>query len=114
MVLPPVTGQLALVDVERSDEPGNGAQAGLGETRDRLTAYLAALAESGETASVHVDLPSDPVEASYRVASLVRVSDPELQGLLDVESAAQRLTVLSALLRRERRLLEETMAWKGT
>jgi Lon protease-like protein len=100
------------VATEERDAAGDDVASKLDEARVALRRYLAALAESGEAASVHVDLPADPVEASYRVASLTRVSDPELQQLLDLESAGERLAALTTLLHREHRLLEVTMARK--
>ncbi len=69
--------------------------------------YVTTLLEiAGEDEIEQVDLPDDPVAASYLVAAGLQVDLPDKQNLLAVPSAAERLRTEAALLRRELSLLE--------
>jgi uncharacterized protein len=69
--------------------------------------YVTTLLEiAGEDEIEQVDLPDDPVAASYLVAAGLQVDLPDKQNLLAVPSAAERLGTEAALLRRELSLLE--------
>lgn len=69
--------------------------------------YVTTLLEiAGEDEIEQVDLPDDPVLASYLVAAGLQVDLPDKQNLLAVPSAAERLRTEAALLRRELSLLE--------
>jgi Lon protease-like protein len=69
--------------------------------------YVTTLLEiAGEDEIEQVDLPDDPVAASYLVAAGLQVDLPDKQNLLAVPSAAERLSTEAALLRRELSLLE--------
>jgi Lon protease-like protein len=69
--------------------------------------YVTTLLEiAGEDEIEQVDLPDDPVAASYLVAAGLQVDLPDKQNLLAVPSAAERLRTEAGLLRRELSLLE--------
>jgi Lon protease-like protein len=69
--------------------------------------YVTTLLEiAGEDDIEQVDLPDDPVAASYLVAAGLQVDLPDKQNLLAVPSAAERLRTEAGLLRRELSLLE--------
>jgi len=71
-----------------------------------FTRYVATLLEmAGEEAS-SIDIPDDPVAASYLVAAGLQVDLADKQRLLAIPSAAERLAAESTLLRRELVLLE--------
>jgi hypothetical protein len=91
-----------------SDPLGEGTPAQLERSVGALRRYLGALAERGHAADVMVEIPSEPLAASYRVASLLRISALEQQHLLEAPDAYQRLAALEVVLDRERRLLEAT------
>lgn len=91
----------------REVPPRNG-----GALRDaavaRLMRYLAARAEWGGEGNISVDIPSEPSPASYRVASLMELSHPERQDLLQA-GLAERFERVTLLLERETELLTRTM-----
>lgn len=91
-----------------SDPVGEGTPAQIERSVGALRRYLGALAERGHAADVMVEIPSEPLAASYRVASLLRISAQEQQHLLEASDAYQRLAALERVLGRERRLLEAT------
>src|SRR6266540_2012753 len=69
--------------------------------------YVATLLEiAGEDEIEQVDLPDDPVTASYLVAAGLQVDLAYKQHLLAIPSAAERLRAEAALLRRELALLD--------
>jgi Lon protease-like protein len=69
--------------------------------------YVTTLLEvAGEEGIEQVDLPDDPVAASYLVAGALQVELPDKQQLLAIPSAAERLRAEAALLRRELALVE--------
>jgi Lon protease-like protein len=69
--------------------------------------YVANLLEmAGEDDIEQVDLPDDPVVASYLVAAGLQIDLPDKQNLLTIPSASERLRAEVALLRRELSLLE--------
>ncbi len=82
--------------------------------RQELRRYMAARAEAGKGGDVHVDLPDDPVAASHRVASLLEVTWPELQDVLEAGDAAARLEREIRVLARETGLLRAVLARTGT
>ncbi|MGH9168446.1 MAG: LON peptidase substrate-binding domain-containing protein [Acidimicrobiia bacterium] len=102
---------LALVEY-LPEEPGGWP--GLSQLRDQVERVLrrcSALAvESGETADVSPAVSEDPLTASYQVASLMRISNPERQELLELPTAGARLERELAVLRREIELLERLLA----
>jgi Lon protease-like protein len=69
--------------------------------------YVTSLLEmAGEDEIEPVDLPDDPVAASYLVAAGLQVDLPDKQNLLTVPSASERLRAEVGLLRRELSLLD--------
>lgn len=69
--------------------------------------YVTSLLEmAGEDEIEPVDLPDDPVAASYLVAAGLQVDLPDKQNLLTVPSASERLRAEIGLLRRELSLLD--------
>ncbi|HZD72674.1 MAG TPA: LON peptidase substrate-binding domain-containing protein [Actinomycetota bacterium] len=76
----------------------------VGRLFNRYVAILLEVAGDGEIDQV--DLPDDPVAASYLVAGALQVELADKQHLLAIPSAAERLRAEAALLRRELALLE--------
>ena len=68
--------------------------------------YVTALLEMTGRQAEPIDLPDDPVAASYLVAAGLQVDLADKQRLLTIPSAAERLAAEAALLRRELVLLE--------
>jgi hypothetical protein len=120
------SGPYALVEVEPVPEPvGDGAALMLGPAQRALDAYLATVkrfvvraasvgGESPESTDVAasldrvlkpIQLPDDPVAASYAIAGVVQVELSRKQHLLEQPDAATRLRAELELLRRESRLL---------
>ena len=97
-------------DVEFLDEPaGADAAAALARVRPLSARYGARLAALlGRHASD--ELADEPVCASYEVATRLQLTTAERQGLLAIESAADRLRAETRLLRRELALLEAIRA----
>jgi len=92
------------------DGPSESRMEGLvGEVGRELRRYLAVSAEAGEGADVLFEMSLDPVEASYQVASLLRLVSPERQELLEQPTVEDRLRRELTLLRRETDPLERTM-----
>jgi uncharacterized protein len=67
-----------------------------------VTLLLRMAGEESET----LDVPDDPVAASYLIAAGLQVDLADKQRLLVASSAAERLRAASFLLRRELALLE--------
>ena len=89
-----------------ADEPGSGYfESMLDDVEAAVRRYMAVSAESGEGGNINVRISRDPVVASYQVASLLRVSPPERQELLEAGTAADRLGREAAMLGREAALL---------
>ena len=122
------SGAYALVEVELVHEAvGDGAVAMLGPAQRALDAYVATVKrfvvrtasvenESLETTKVAasldqmlkpIQLPDDPVAASYAIGGLLQIELSRKQHLLELPDAASRLRAELALLRRESRLLDD-------
>jgi uncharacterized protein len=71
-----------------------------------FTRYLTALTRMVGQEVESIDIPDDPVAASYLVAAGLQVDLADKQRLLTIPSAAERLAFEAALLRRELALLE--------
>jgi Lon protease-like protein len=125
---PDRSGPYAMVEAVELDEPiGDGATRLVGRVQDALDAYLATVkrfvartASVGEhatesremTASLDevlkpIQLPDDPVAASYAVGGVLQVERLRKQHLLELPDAATRLRAELELLRRETRLLDD-------
>ncbi|MEA2057586.1 MAG: hypothetical protein U9O63_02600 [Actinomycetota bacterium] len=98
---------------EAAEELGAGADEARAGASGAANRYQATLAELGHTADVLQAVPEDPIEASYRLASLLRVSEPERQHVLECGTAAERLRLLATVFTRERALLEATISAGG-
>lgn len=90
---------------------------GAAEARSRVVGgarrYRATLTELGYPSDVLAAVPEDPIDASYRLASVLRVSEPERQHVLESPTAAERLELLATVFARERGLLEATISAGG-
>ena len=103
-------GPYPLATVETLDEgPTDDCEALVEEVRAALRRYLVVSAEAGHGGDVLFEMSSDPVVASYQVASIVRLLSPERQDLLELATARERLEREKRLLRRETDLLERVM-----
>ena len=72
-----------------------------------FTRYVATLLElAGREGGEAIDIPDDPVAASYLVAAGLQIDLADKQRLLTIPSASERLAAEAALLRRELVLLE--------
>ena len=122
------SGAYALVEVDVVDESvGEGAEAMLAPAQRALDAYVAtvkrfvvrtasvgndALETTKVAASLDkmlsaIQLPDDPVAASYAIGGLLQIELSRKQQLLELPDAASRLRAELALLRRESRLLDD-------
>ena len=77
-------------------------------------APLDARAEAGLGGDVYPWLSNDPVTASHEVASLLQISWPEIQDILEAGNAASRLRKGLAIMERETELLRRLMSWEGS
>jgi uncharacterized protein len=68
--------------------------------------YVATLLQMAGEDAQPIDIPDDPVAASYLVAAGLQVDLADKQRLLVIPSAAERLAAEASLLRRELTLLE--------
>jgi uncharacterized protein len=71
-----------------------------------FTRYVATLLRMAGEQAESIDIPDDPVAASYLVAAGLQVDLADKQRLLTLPSAAERLAAEATLLRRELVLLE--------
>ena len=122
------SGAYALVEVDPVDElVGEGADEMLGPAQRALDQYVATVKrfvvrtasvgnESLETTRVAasldqmlkpIQLPDDPVAASYAIGGVIQIELARKQQLLELPDAASRLRAELALLRREARLLDD-------
>jgi Lon protease-like protein len=84
---------------EEPDGDAPAIAALLGEIRDVFRDYLRLLVEfSGMHADI--ELPEDPVDASFLIGDALQVADSMKQRLLELSSTEQRLTVELGFLRR--------------
>ncbi|MCA1572449.1 MAG: LON peptidase substrate-binding domain-containing protein [Chloroflexi bacterium] len=122
------TGPYAIVEIDPVDEPlGEGAAAMLAPAQRALDGYMATVKrfvvrtasvgnESQETTDVAasldemlkpIQLPDDPVAASYAIGGLLQIELSRKQHLLELPDAATRLRAELELLRRESSLLDD-------
>ncbi len=94
-----------MADVRYLSDDAAGTEELCARVTRRLRKYLAVTAESGFGGDVTADMPTEPAALSYQVASLMRLSSPERQDLLELPTAA-RLDKEAVLLAREADLLE--------
>jgi hypothetical protein len=90
-----------------SETAGDAAEERMAPVGRLFNRYVTTLLEIvGEDEVEAMDLPDDPVAASYLVAGVLQVDLPDKQRLLASTSAAERLRAEVGLLRRELALLE--------
>jgi hypothetical protein len=78
-----------------------------------LRRYMAVRAEAGIGGDVHVELSPDSEAASHQVASLLHVTWPEIQEVLEAGGTSARLERARLVLERETVLLTATMGRRG-
>lgn len=94
---PFITVDVDYLDEELEDEAAIGELSE--EVRDEFREYLRLLVEfSGTTADI--DVPADPVDASFLIGDALQVADTMKQRLLELSNTQQRLTVELGFLRR--------------
>jgi uncharacterized protein len=122
------SGPYAIIEVQPVDEPlGTDASALVAPAQRALDAYVATVKrfvvrtasvgdESQETTDVAasldqvlkpIQLPDDPVAASYAIGGVLQIELSRKQHLLELPDAATRLRAELDLLRRESRLLDD-------
>ncbi len=101
-VEPYVTASVSLLP----DEPGETAAARVPAARQLFERYAATLVKVGGEHPQELDIPDDPVEASYMIARGLQVPLAEKQRLLALPTAAERLRSERRILLREAALLE--------
>jgi hypothetical protein len=103
-----------MVWVGAVDPPHAAVPAGLLQSVQRaVQGYMAARVESGEPGDIRITISDDPVAASHEVASLLRISWPEVQELLEAGPVGDRLGRALLVLRRETGLLRSVLGGKG-
>ena len=103
---PYITAEVAVLE----DVLGDGAEARSAVVRDLFDRYSSALLDMAGEEPDDVDLPDDPVEASWLVAAGLQIDLPDRQRLLTISDTAERLLAEMRLLRRELALLERLQA----
>jgi uncharacterized protein len=93
-----------------AEEAGQGAGAEAARARWLFTRYVTLLLRMAGEESEALEVPDDPVAASYLVAAGLQVDLADKQRLLVASSAAERLRAACFLLRRELALLERLEA----
>jgi uncharacterized protein len=95
---------------ELAEPAGERAEARAAVARSLFGRYLNALLALAGEPGEEIELPEDPVAASYLLAAGLQVDLPDKQRLLALSSAAERLLAEIRLLRRELALLERLEA----
>jgi uncharacterized protein len=98
------------------DDPGDPEEAtGLtAEVRQAFQRYAATLQQMASQEPSVDELPDDPELLGYLCAAALQVEVPHKQRLLEADSAAERLRMCMALLRREEALLDRMLARSST
>ena len=91
---------------ELPETTGEGAEQRTVTAGRLFTRYVTTLLSMASEPAEPVDVPDDPVAASYLVAAGLQVDLADKQRLLTIGSASERLAAEAALLRRELALLE--------
>jgi len=110
---PEFPGVSRSVRVSDGERAGTGAEVARSDVLAAARRYRAALAELGYPSNVLAAVPEDPIDASYRLASVLRISEPERQHVLESPTATERLELLATVFARERLLLEATISAGG-
>jgi Lon protease-like protein len=105
------TSPYVVAEVAELEEPaGEQAEVRVRVARSLFGRYLAALLALAGEQGDDIELPDDPVAASYLLAAGLQVDLPDKQRLLALPSAAERLLASSRLMRRELALFERLEA----
>jgi len=88
------------------EEAGSGAAGEAVRARWLFARYVALLLRLAGEQDEQIEVPDEPLEASYLVAAALQVDLADKQRLLAAGSAAERLRAACSLLRRELALLE--------
>ena len=91
---------------ELPEATGDGAEQRTVKAGRLFATYLSTLLRMANEPVEPIDVPEDPVAASYLIAAGLQVDLADKQRLLTIPSAAERLAAEAALLRRELVLLE--------
>jgi uncharacterized protein len=91
---------------ELPEATGDGAEQRAVKAGRLFTRYVATLLRMANEPAEPVDVPDDPVAASYLIATGLQVDLADKQRLLTIPSASERLAAEAALLHRELVLLE--------
>ena len=91
---------------ELPEATGDGAEDRAVKAGRLFTRYVATLLRMANEPAEPVDVPDDPVAASYLIATGLQVDLADKQRLLSIPSASERLAAEATLLRRELVLLE--------
>jgi uncharacterized protein len=91
---------------ELPETTGEGAEQRALKAGRLFTRYVTTLLRVAGQEAEPVDIPDDPVAASYLVAAGLQVDLADKQRLLTIPSAAERLAAEATMLRRELILLE--------
>jgi len=94
-------------EVELLDEPvGPRSDEALRLARSALERYAAVAARSSQVTPPEVELPADPLTASYTAAGMIAIDLAVSQRLLEATSASERLASVAAAARSEAALLD--------
>ncbi|HEX9342283.1 MAG TPA: LON peptidase substrate-binding domain-containing protein [Actinomycetota bacterium] len=99
---PYIVGDVALLP----EPTGAGAERLAARVGWLFTRYLTTLLRFASEGSEQLEVPDDPVAASYLIAAGLQIELADKQRLLVAETAAERLRTEAGLLRRELALLE--------
>ena len=91
---------------ELPEATGDGAEQRTVKAGRLFATYLGTLLRMANEPVEPIDVPEDPVAASYLIAAGLQVDLADKQRLLTIPSASERLAAESTLLRRELVLLE--------
>jgi Lon protease-like protein len=91
---------------ELPEATGEGAEQRTVKAGRLFARYVTTLLRMANEPAEPIDVPEDPVAASYLIAAGLQVDLADKQRLLTIPSASERLAAEAALLRRELVLLE--------
>jgi Lon protease-like protein len=94
------------------DNPGDDAETQrlAAEVRESFQRYAATMQQLASQDPSVEELPDDPELLGYLAAAALQVEIPHKQRMLEADSAAERLRICLALLRREETLLDRMLA----
>ncbi|HET8717445.1 MAG TPA: LON peptidase substrate-binding domain-containing protein [Nocardioidaceae bacterium] len=102
---PYLVGGVEVLDDGAPESAGDGADVEAARTLETFATYRSRLAELRGVELVEGDLPRDPTYLSYTLASASLLTLREQQGLLETDTARERLILLRHALREEMRAM---------